>query len=145
MAEGAGFELTVRFLATLKLKALVRVDRSVASAANGNQVFLAIGSAMAAKAKVVYFDCRYGSTDLAAPAVPLENAPMQFLILYRARPLLTLAVVSRHAATPSVQRNCCWWDSGNRRKSRRADSNKVAGVTSSPAPARKSAQIISRQ
>jgi len=51
MAEGAGFELTVRFLATLKLKALVRVDRSVASATNGNQVFLAIGSAMAAKAK----------------------------------------------------------------------------------------------
>jgi len=64
LAEGAGFELTVRFLATLKLKTLVRVDRSVASAANGNQVFLAIGSAMAAKAKVVYFDCRYGTAAL---------------------------------------------------------------------------------
>jgi hypothetical protein len=111
---------------------------------NSDEVFLAIRSSMAPKIKVVHFNCGHGAAKLTSPSVPLQNAPMQSLIINPIQALATIPFL-RQAATPKLSRNSCCCGCGNSRKSRRADTTKVAGVTSAPAPARKSAQIISRQ
>jgi hypothetical protein len=109
------------------------VDR-VAPVTNGNQVLLAVFSVLAAKlhwhrhrsrCRIARRSCWYDSGSTLP--VWLRREPPQ-------------------AATPTCCRSCCFSASGRRLMRRKIEESRAVGFSSSRcAPARKSAQIISRQ
>jgi hypothetical protein len=64
-------------LATFELL-LISVFRRMTVVAKSDQVLFRVVSRVAAKLLVVNFQMRRCPADLASPAVPLQDAPMQF-------------------------------------------------------------------
>jgi len=125
----------------------MHVHPTMASRAQCDQILLGIISGSAPELKVVHLEVFGAAADLTAPTVPLQNSPMKRSIRLRSQPnSLGLADGSIHEAFLACSTNCCCCGKGSSPKRRFSDERRMPGLSSSKlAPARKSAQIISRQ
>jgi hypothetical protein len=118
----------------------------VAVVADGEEIRFAVFTRMASKLLMMYFEMRHTPTELASPAVPLQDETVQLCILLTIQPdrLPPGKVAHAGLATSAINNFCC---SGSRNlKNRSCELNRRFGLPLSKlAPARKSAQIISKQ
>jgi hypothetical protein len=118
------------------------MDRSMACSAERDQVFFRVRATVTSKYLVVDLQIKHCAAFLTAPAV----APKYLLPTSLIGPEIVWWPVAAHAATSKPLRNCCFWLSDRNRKNLFIEKTSVSGSPSSRfAPARKSAQIISRQ
>ncbi len=124
-----------------------RVNGPVASETERDQIVLGILTATAPEPHVVDFNYTHQSAELAPPAIPLQNLFAQGCVFLQIQPSApTLWRRLTHAASLICCKNSCFCAAGRNRKNRNIDSNRIWGFPSFRcAPARKSAQIISRQ
>ena len=124
-----------------------RVSPSVARRTQGNEILLGICTGLAPPLYVMNLNASHRPTQLAAPAVSFENFPAKILVFLSIE--LDSANLERnltHAASVTCCRNSCCCARGRKRKSRSMENSRILGLPFSIwAPARKSAQIISRQ
>src|SRR6266436_7777088 len=124
------------------------MHRSVTCGTESDQVLLGIVSGLASVLLVVNFKVQPRAASLASPAVLLQDLLTQLLVRSRIEPQTRTFWLNRaHEARPfSCSRNACFCSPGRNLKNCRIDCNNISGFPSSRcAPARKSAQIISRQ
>ena len=115
--------------------------------AQGDEIFLSVIALLAPEPGVVDLQIRHGATGLASPAIALKHLQAQLLvgsyIQANSRPSLQCAV---HAACVTSRRNEALSAAGKKRNNRSMENSRILGSAfSTCAPARKSAQIISRQ
>ena len=113
-----------------------------------NQVLLGIVSGLASVLFMVDLKVHPRAARLASPAVPPQDLSTELLVGFRIQPQTRTFWPDRfHEARPfSCSRNACLCSPGRNLKNRWIDCNNISGFPSSRfAPARKSAQIISRQ
>jgi hypothetical protein len=120
----------------------VPMDRSMACSAERNQVFFRVWATVTPKHLVVDFQIGHCAAFLTAPAVATSYLLPTPLI----GPEIVWWAVAAQAATSKPLRNSCFWSSDRNRKNFFIEKASVSGSQLSRfAPARKSAQIISRQ
>jgi hypothetical protein len=111
-----------------------------------NEIALRIISLTTSKLGVVDLQIRHRAADLASPAIALKHL--------QAKPLIGIDVQANthrfgqtgHAASVTSARNSSFWTSGRNRNKRSTEHKSTLGLPfSTCAPAKKSAQIISRQ
>jgi hypothetical protein len=118
------------------------MNRSMACSAERYQVFFRGWATVTPKHLVVDFQIKHCAAFLTAPAV----ATQYFLPTSLIGPEIASEPVAAHAATTKPLRNSCFWLSERNRKNLFMENTSVCGSQLSRfAPARKSAQIISRQ
>ena len=105
-------------------------------------------ASVAAKLSVVDFKVGHRPTRLAPPTVSTQDFQTQSFVWDGIEPQTRglLANSAHAAALPRFLRKTCFWASGRKWKNLVAENSRVSGSPLSRlAPARKSAQIISRQ
>ena len=120
----------------------------MATRAQGNQVQFVIGTLLTAQLLVVDLQVLSGTTDLASPAIPAQYLFSELFvglgIKPQARSLGSNPVHEAFSVTSC--RKACRCSPGRNLKNRDMDCRSTVGSSFSRfAPARKSAQIISRQ
>ena len=113
-----------------------------------NQVLLEIASGMSSIPLVVNLEIRHLSTALACPAIPLENLLLQPLVAFASQPLGGVFLKGTFHCRQALnwRKNSCFCSPGKNLKKFFIEFNRISGLPLSRfAPARKSAQIISRQ
>jgi hypothetical protein len=124
------------------------VQRFVAVGTERNQVQIVVVALLAAKLLVVDLKVLSRATDLALPSVAAQYLSSQRVVRFGIKPQAgSLESHLLHDAFPVTWcRNTCRWSPGRNLKKRDIDCSNVVGSSLSKfAPARKSAQIISRQ
>ena len=116
--------------------------------AQGNQVRVVVVALLAAELFVVDVQILSGATDLASPAIATQHLFSQLIVQLgikpHARALGSNAVHEAFSVTSC--RKACRCSPGRNLKNREMDCRSTAGSSASRfAPARKSAQIISKQ
>ena len=119
----------------------------MAFSTGGNQVFFGILAATAAEVNMMDVEIAAAPTELAPPSIASQDFPGQrgvLLCLEAKRPVFSEL---RHQAVRLIpSRNCSCWAPDRKLKNRRSERTSISGSPFSRfAPARKSAQIISRQ
>ena len=124
-----------------------RVQCSVAVRAQGDQIALGVISRLAPPDHVVDLQLIAPAAVLAFPTVPLENFQLELAVNSEVEPKPpSIGKVATHADRLMSRRNCCCCEAGRNPKNRRRDITSTSIFPFSRfAPARKSAQIISRQ
>ena len=120
----------------------------MAVGAQGNQVRIVIRALLAAQLLVVDLQVLSGTTDLASPAIAPQYLFSQLVIRFGIKPQArSLGSNSLHEAFSVTScRKACRCSPGRNLKNRDMDCRSTVGSSFSRfAPARKSAQIISRQ
>ena len=120
----------------------------VACRAKRNQVPLAIITGTTAKLLVVDFKIRHSATRLASPAVATQHLMAQTVVLFgiQAQACMLRSEHSHDAFSVTWCRNVRFSLPGRNLKNRNADCKRTSELSFSIfAPAKKSAQIISRQ
>ena len=117
------------------------------SGAEGDEIFFCVVPEAAARLEMMDFDAGQRAAELAAPAVSREHLLVEFLVGFRLEPQARAFLAgAAHGASPIWSKTCCFCSGGRSRMSRWSEKASVEGSGfSSAAPARKSAQIISRQ
>jgi hypothetical protein len=113
-----------------------------------NEVKFGVEPALASEFLVVNFQIRHRAAGLTAPAVAAQDLLAQLLVFDRIQPQARSSWPSfvHDAFSLRLSRKASFWASGRRRKNRLIENSRVSGSPLSRfAPARKSAQIISRQ
>ncbi len=125
----------------------LQMQRSMAASAKCDQVLLGIISEVAPRFDMVYLEFANMSTALAPPAVALQYLMAQPSIGFRVESQSRASWAKRrHEAFRTCSRNSCCLGRGRNSKSRPSEISKASGFPFSRlAPAKKSAQIISRQ
>jgi len=124
----------------------ITVNDSVAGGAQGDEILLAILTLPAPELDVMDLEIRYGSARLASPPIALQHSYAELLIGMGIQASSLVLPQPSHAAWATARRNSCFSASGSRRNKRSMENSSTLGLPfSSCAPARKSAQIISRQ
>jgi hypothetical protein len=119
----------------------------VALGADRDQILPGIVAHPTARLHMMHLKLSDAPTKLAAPPVAIEHLPAQFSIGFRVESQ-SRASWARwgHEAFRTCSRNSCCLGRGRNSKSRPSERSKVSGFPFSRlAPAKKSAQIISRQ
>jgi hypothetical protein len=123
------------------------VELAMAVAAEHDQIVCRIRARLAPGDEVVEVELIPPSAGLASPAVPLQDFLAQLLVgngVPAKRAMLRDGWA--HAAGRISSKKRCCWGGGSKRKNRRTDQSMTSGSPWSRfAPARKSAQIISKQ
>jgi hypothetical protein len=120
----------------------------VACRAQRNQVLLGVGSRMTTELPVVYFKIRHRSTGLTSPAISTQDLLSQPLIRDQIQPQAGRFGPRRAHDALSLRppRNACCCSPGKNLKNLVIEYSNISGFPLSRlAPAKKSAQIISRQ
>ncbi len=121
------------------------MQRTMTAAAKDDEIGLAIASRLAPADDVMDLQLIAPATVLAFPPVAPEDLDFEILVVLAIEPSPISPLVT-HADRRSSRRNCCCSDAGRKQKNRRMDSSSWPGWSLSRlAPAKKSAQIISRQ
>ena len=113
-----------------------------------DQILLGIVSGLASMLFMVDFKVQPRAASLASPVVPLQNLSTELLVRFRIQPKTRMfRPDGAHEARPSkCSRNACFCSPGRNLKNCWIDCSSISGFPPSRfAPARKSAQIISRQ
>jgi len=126
----------------------ITVQRFVAVGAHGDEVQFVVVALLAPQFFVVDMEISSGPTELASPTIAAENLFSELIVRFgiksQARPLRSNAVHEAFSVTSSS--NACRCSPGRNLKNRDMDCSSAVGSSLSTfAPARKSAQIISRQ
>src|SRR5450631_4474938 len=124
------------------------MDPSMARGAECDQIFFGVVARVAAKVFVVDLQVGHSSTRLTAPAIATQDLPSKSVVCCRIQPqahgLLANRVHEAVLLKPSRNDARCSW--GRNLKNLVIEKSSVSGSPLSRlAPARKSAQIISRQ
>jgi hypothetical protein len=120
----------------------------VTAGTQGNQVGVVIIALLAAELLVVDLKVLSGATDLALPAIATQYLFSEVFVELGIKPQArSLGSNSIHDAFPVTScRKACRWSPGRNLRNRDMDCRSSVGSSFSRfAPARKSAQIISRQ
>ena len=126
----------------------VDVRLPMAGVAKGDQVQLRVGPAVTAKLLMMDFQIRHRAAGLAAPGVASKHLLAKVLVGFgfEPRPWLCRSYALHEALDRIDSRNVCFCFSGSSPKNLFIENSRVSGSPLSRlAPARKSAQIISRQ
>jgi hypothetical protein len=121
---------------------------SVAFRTQRGQVLLGVVTRMAAEFPVVHLEIRHRSTGLAPPAISTQDLLSQPFIRNRIQPQAGRVGPRwvHDAFSLRPPRNACCWSPGKNLKNLVIEYSNISGFPLSRlAPARKSAQIISRQ
>jgi len=113
-----------------------------------DQILVGIVSSVASILFVVDLKLHLRPANLASPAVPPQDLLTQLFVRFRIQPQARTFWLDRaqEALPLNCSRNACCCSPGRNLKNCWIDCNKISGFPSSRfAPARKSAQIISRQ
>jgi len=124
------------------------MQRFVAVSAQGDEVQFIIVALLAPQLRVMDMEISSGTTELASPTIAAENLLSELIVRFgiksHARPLRWNLVHEAFSATSC--RKACRCSPGRNLKNRDIDCRSAVGSSfSRVAPARKSAQIISRQ
>jgi len=124
------------------------VELRVTIAAKGDQIGFVIVSRSAPKLPVMDFEILHGTANLASPAVSRDNFAMELTVCFewesQSRRFWTDSCHEAFCCTSD--RKAAFWGCGRNLKYRETECSKISGSSLSRfAPARKSAQIISRQ
>ena len=120
----------------------------MAVGAQRNQIRVVIVALLAAQVLVVDLQVLSGTTELASPAIAAQNLFSKLIVWFGIKPQArSLRSNSLHEAFPVTScRKACRCSPGRNLKNRDMDCRSTVGSSFSRfAPARKSAQIISRQ
>ena len=120
---------------------------AMASGADRDQILLGIITQPTARLHMMHLKLSDAPTKLAAPPVALQYLPAQFSIGFWVESQSRASWAKRHhEAFRTCSRNSCCLGCGRNPKSRPSEISKASGFPFSRlAPAKKSAQIISRQ
>jgi hypothetical protein len=116
--------------------------------ADGNEILFRVVAGVAAKLFVMDFQVRHRTARLTTPAIATQDLPSQVLVGWRIEPQGCRFWTSGAHDTFSLSppRNACRCSTGRNLKNLIIENSSVSGSPLSRfAPARKSAQIISRQ
>ena len=125
-----------------------KMDAGMAPCTERDQVVLGIGAGVTAKLVVVNFQVRHCAARLTPPAITTKDLLPKILVQPRIQPQRVGFRSSRAHGALSLRppRNACCCAVGRNLKNLVIENNSVSGSPLSRlAPARKSAQIISRQ
>jgi hypothetical protein len=116
-------------------------------AAEHDEIFFAVRPQPASPNYVMDLESIAPAAVLAFPTVPLENFQLELAVSFEIEPKpRSFSKVATHADRLMSRKNCCWCAAGRNTKNRRSDVNSTSVLPFSRfAPARKSAQIVSRQ
>jgi hypothetical protein len=119
----------------------------VTPAAENDQVLFAIATRLAPPDHVMDLELIAPAAALASPAIPLEDFHFQLAVTPGVEPKPpSFSKVATHADRLILSRNRCCCGEGRKLKNRSSDISSTSGSPFSRfAPARKSAQIISKQ
>ena len=120
----------------------------MACGAKGDQIFFAIVTGSASEVFVMHFQVRHGAAGLASPGITAQHLLPQFFVGFccESDPWLFRENSIHEAFSFAWCRNACFSCRGRNLNNRTIDCSANSGVPFSRlAPARKSAQIISRQ
>ena len=120
----------------------------MATGAQGDQIRVVIGALLAAQLLVVDLQVLSGTTDLASPTIPTQYLFSELFVGFGIKPQArSLGSNPFHEAFSVTScRKACRCSPGRNLKNRDMDCRSAVGSSFSRfAPARKSAQIISRQ
>ena len=120
----------------------------MADGAKGDQIRVVIVALLAAQLLVVDMKVLFGTTDLASPAIALQHLFSELVVWFGIKPKAWLlgSEPVHEAFSVTSCRNACRCSPGRNLKNLEIDcSSRVGSSFSRFAPARKSAQIISRQ
>jgi hypothetical protein len=119
----------------------------VTAAAQDDEVLFAIRPQLAPPDKVVDLELISATALLTSPAITLQDFQLQLAVTLGVEPKPpSFSKVATHADRLMSRKNCCWCAAERNAKNRRSDVNSTSVLPFSRfAPARKSAQIISRQ
>jgi hypothetical protein len=120
----------------------------MAMGAERDEVHPRITTGVTAEVFMVNFQVGHRPAGLTAPAIALQHLLPQLLVCDRIESQAWGLWANRVHAAASLRflRKACFWSSGRKRKNLVAEYSRVSGSPLSRlAPARKSAQIISRQ
>jgi hypothetical protein len=121
------------------------VEPVMTPAAEHDEIFFAVRPQLASPNYVVDLQLLAPAAVLAFPAVPLQDFQLQPAVTLGVEPK-PFSKVATHADCRMSRKNCCWCAAERNAKDRRIDVNSTSVLPFSRfAPARKSAQIISRQ
>lgn len=120
---------------------------AVAFGAKTNEILSRVITQLASRSDVMHFEIRRMTAVLAPPSIAFKHLPVELLVRFRGKAKARApGPRSAHADFRSRAEKVCFNSSGSSSYSRhRARSMAWGDWLSSPAPARKSAQIISRQ
>ena len=120
---------------------------SVAVSAQGDQITFEIIARLASTLDVMDLELCQRAAKLVAPAISFKNCLTQPVVSIGTQPNPAAFSWGRfHAASVTRCKNSCLCAGGRKRKSRSMEKSRISGFPFSWwAPARKSAQIISRQ
>jgi hypothetical protein len=123
------------------------VERAVTAAAQDDEVLFAIRPQLAPPDKVVDLELISATALLTSPAITLKDLEAESAVLLCLEPKLrAFGKCSAHANRLIVSTNRCCCGAGRNLKNRSSDISSTSVLPFSRfAPARKSAQIISRQ
>lgn len=124
------------------------VPRSMAIDAQRNQVFFQVGAGLAAKLFVMNFQVQHRAARLTSPAVTTKDKLPQLLVRHRIQPQVgrLVAHLTHNDLSLRLPRKACRCSAGRNLKNLVIENSNIsASPLSRLAPARKSAQIISRQ
>ena len=127
---------------------LVGMDLRVTCGTERDEVLFGIVSGLASVSFVMDLKVQPRAASLASPAIPLQDLSTELLVRFGIQPQTRAFRSDRaHEARPfSCSRNACCCSPGRNLKNCWIDCSNISGFPSSRcAPARKSAQIISRQ
>jgi hypothetical protein len=127
---------------------MAAVDGRMTRRAEGNQVWLGVPTSVAPKLLVVDFQIRHRSTALTSPAIAMQHLLPQLFVRGGIKShRQDLWVNPLHdALAVRLSRKACCCSGGRKRKNLVMENSRVSGSPLSRlAPARKSAQIISKQ
>jgi hypothetical protein len=129
------------------LRMPARVEPVMTTAAEHDEIFFPVRPQLASPNYVMDLELIAPATALALPAIPLQNFRLELAVMLEVEPKpMSSGNVHTHAdrLISSKNRRCC--GAGRKWSSRCTHSNSTSGFPFSRfAPARKSAQIISRQ
>ena len=119
----------------------------MAGATERNQILFAIRARLAPANDVVDLELLALAASLALPVIPLKNLAAKELVILGAKSQTrAFGSFPAHAESLILSRNSCCCGKGRKWKNRSSDTSSTSGLPFSKfAPARKSAQIISRQ
>jgi hypothetical protein len=111
------------------------------------EVLFAIRSRLTFPNDVMNLELVAPAAQLTLPAIPLQDFKLQLAVTLGAEPKPpSFSKVATQADRLLSRKNCCWCAAERNAKNRRSDVNSTSVLPFSRfAPARKSAQIISRQ
>jgi hypothetical protein len=123
------------------------VEPVMTPAAEHDEIFSAVRPQLASPNYVMDLELIAQAAVLAFPAVPLQDFLLQMAVTLGVEPKPpSFSKVATHADRLMSRKNCCCCEAGRNPKNRRKDITSTSTFPFSRfAPARKSAQIISRQ